>query len=138
MSGMSKTLDTASYLSLSTLRKNGNTVETPVWFAAHGGALYVFSSGDAGKVKRLRNFPKARVAPCDMRGKLLGEWSDAQGWLVEDAAERAAAHRALLGKYGWQMSLLDFFSRLGGKFDSRAFIRIEVAKAGRSKGAKRG
>ena len=40
-------------------RRNGNAVETPVWFAEHAGKLYVFSAGDAGKVKRLRNSPRA-------------------------------------------------------------------------------
>ena len=124
---MSKTLDTASYLSLETFRKNGTGVATPVWFAARGSSLYVFSAGDAGKVKRLRNSSKARVAPCDVRGKVLGDWVEAKAILIDDAAEAKAAHAALVERYGWQMRLLDCGAKIGGRYDKRAFIRIDVS-----------
>lgn len=123
---MAQTLSTARYLNLLTFRKNGAEVPTPVWFATHRGFFYVFSAGEAGKVKRLRNSPRARVAPCDVRGKLRGDWVDAEAFLVEDPVEIAAAHQALRDKYGWQMCLLDVMSRLGGRYDSRAFIRVET------------
>jgi PPOX class probable F420-dependent enzyme len=129
----STTLQNARYLSLATFRKNGDVVATPVWFAERNGTYYVFSEGDAGKVKRLRNSSRARVAPCDMRGKLLGEWTDAQAFVVEGRPERDAAFRALREKYGWQMGLLDFFSRLGGKIDKRAVIRIQAGKSAKKK-----
>jgi PPOX class probable F420-dependent enzyme len=122
---MSQTLRTARYLNLATYRKSGVAVETPVWFAEHAGAYYVFSAGNAGKVKRLRNSSRARVAPCDMRGKVLGDWIDADAYLVDDAVEADAAYRELRRKYGVQMRVLDFFSRLGGKIDERQVIRIE-------------
>ena len=130
---MSKTLDTARYLSLETFRKTGAGVATPVWFAPHGGALYVFSAGDAGKVQRLRNSSKARVAPCDMRGKVLGEWADAQAFLVDSEKEITAAHAALVERYGWQMRLLDCGAKIGGRYDKRAFIRIQVGGKGKAK-----
>ena len=116
----------APYLSLATFRRNGAEVATPVWFAARGGDLYVFSAGDAGKVKRLRNSTRARIALCNMRGGILGPWRDAQAFIVTDAAEQRAAHAALLDKYGWQMRLLDVFSSLGGRIGKRTFIRIET------------
>ena len=122
---MRKTLDTARYLSLETFRKSGAGVATPVWFAPHRKALYVFSAGDAGKVKRLRNSPRARVAPCDVRGKILGDWVDAQAFLVDDPTEINAAHQALIERYGWQMRLLDCGAKIGGRYHKRAFIRIE-------------
>jgi len=120
-------LDRARYLSLATFRRNGAEVATPVWFAPLGGKYYVFSAGEAGKVKRLRNSSKARVAPCDVRGKLLGTWSDAKATIVADEAEKQAAHAALVKQYGWQMRLLDCGAKLGGRYHKRAFIRIEPA-----------
>ena len=126
---MATTLKTARYLNLATFRQNGDAVNTPVWFAERNGAYYVFSAGEAGKVKRLRNSSRARIAPCDMRGKLLGEWAEAHAVVVKDAAEADAAYRALRDKYGWQMHLLDFFSRLGGKIGQRAVIRIRAGRA---------
>lgn len=65
--------DGARYLNLETYRRDGRAVRTPLWFAESGGLLYVYSLADAGKVKRMRNNPRVRLAPCDIRGKLKGE-----------------------------------------------------------------
>ncbi len=117
-------LDNARYLSLATFRRSGVAVPTPVWFAESDSRLYVFSEARAGKVKRLRNSPRARVAPCDMRGGLRGEWRDASARIVEDAATIERAYSALRAKYGWQMTLADFFSKLSGRYDKRAILEI--------------
>ncbi|WP_186453965.1 PPOX class F420-dependent oxidoreductase [Denitratisoma sp. DHT3] len=124
---MNHNLDSARYLNLATSRRNGESVATPVWFAAEAGGLYVFSAGQAGKVKRIRHSPQVRVAPCDVRGRLLGHWQDARAHLVDDAEECARGYAALRRKYGWQMALLDFFSRLGGRIGQRQLIRIELS-----------
>jgi uncharacterized protein len=117
-------LDGHRYLSLATLRRSGAAVATPVWFAAEGGALWVVSAGDAGKVKRLRNSPRVRIAPCDARGGLHGAWQDATARLVSDPALIARARAALRAKYGWQVRVLDFFARLSGRARRRAWIAI--------------
>ena len=118
--------DRESYLNLATFRRNGRAVETPVWFAARAGKLYVFSEGTAGKVKRLRADPRIRVAACDMRGKLKGEWLEGRGRRVEDAGTVEAAYEALLRKYPVQMRLTNFFSRLAGRIGRRAILELEV------------
>lgn len=115
------------YLNLATFRRTGAAVETPVWFAALDGKLYVFSAADAGKVKRLRNSPRARVAACDLRGRLRGDWLDASARIVTDSATIERALAALHAKYGLQMRLADFFSRLTGRIDRRAWLEIELA-----------
>lgn len=120
------TLNEASYLSLGTFRKNGIEVRTPVWFAASGDTLYLFSNGAAGKVKRLRNSPRARVAPCDVKGKILGDWSDAEGRLLDNEVDNKLAHQALRNRYGWQMALLDFFAGLFGRAAQRVFIAVRL------------
>ena len=74
-----QTLGRARYVSLATFRKSGAKVATPVWAAPAGDWLYIFSAGNAGKVKRLRNSDQAELAECDMRGKLLGSWFAAPG-----------------------------------------------------------
>jgi uncharacterized protein len=120
-------LDQHRYLSLATFRRSGAEVRTPVWFAAAAGKLYVFSAGESGKVKRLRNSPRTRIAPCDMRGKLLGPWSDAMARVVTDPALIERAHSTLRTKYGWQMALTDLFSGLTGRARRRAWIEIDSA-----------
>lgn len=117
----------ADYFSLATFRRNGNAVPTPVWFAPAGDTFYVFSAADAGKVKRIRLTSRARVAACDMRGKLLGEWLDARARLVSDAAEIRTAYASLHRKYRVQMLIGDFFARLSGRFDRRQFIAVTLA-----------
>jgi len=120
-------LENARYVSLRTFRRSGVPVDTPVWFArGNNRAYYVFSAANAGKVKRLRLSSHAQMAACDMRGGSLGEWQDCKAYLTEDAAEIAGALRALRAKYGWQMMLTDFLSRLSGRYHQRAYIRIET------------
>lgn len=118
--------DREHYLSLATKRRDGRFVETPVWFAASGGRLYVFSEASAGKVKRLRNFPEIRIAACNVRGKVHGPWIPGVGRRVEDEATMAAAYVALHRKYGWRMAIADFFSRLSGRIANRAMLELEV------------
>ena len=89
-----------SYLNLETYRKAGVAVATQVWFAAAGGTLCVHSLADAGKVKRIRSRAQVRIAPCDIRGKLKGEWVGASARIVH-GEEAALGHRLLDQKYGW-------------------------------------
>ncbi len=119
-------LDREAYLNLATFRRSGAAVETPVWFAADSGRLYVFTEAEAGKVKRLRANPAIRIAACGVRGRLKGDWIPGKGRRVDDAATVAAAYRALRRKYGFQMWLLDAFSRLAGRIDGRAILELEA------------
>ena len=117
-------IETAEYVSLSTFRRSGKEVKTPVWFAMYDGAAYIFSEGTAGKVKRLRNSPRSRIAPCTYNGTIVGEWVDSQGFIVTDKDEIAAAYRAFYQKYGWKVRIFDFFSKLGGKYPKRAMLKL--------------
>src|SRR5262245_2787697 len=117
-------LDREAYISLATFRRDGRAVETPVWFARRGERLYVFTESGAGKVKRLRNVPRARVAACNALGRLRGSWIDARGRVVDDPAIERDAYAALRQKYGWQMTVVDFFSRLSGRIGARAIVEL--------------
>ena len=116
----------ANYLSLATYRKNGAEVATPVWFAEEDNAFYIFSAGDAGKVKRLRNSGRSRIAACNVMGKITGDWVETEAELLDDRAGTKQALGALRRKYGWQMLLTDFLSGLSGKMKRRTYIRVTV------------
>jgi PPOX class probable F420-dependent enzyme len=120
-------LDRESYINLATFRRNGRAVETPVWFAARNGKLYVFSEARAGKMKRLRNDVSVRLAACNVRGRVHGDWIEGTGRRVDDPESVAAAYDALLAKYGWLMRLTNFISRLAGRIEGRAIIEIDLA-----------
>lgn len=107
----------AKYLNLETFRKTGGGVRTPVWFAQSGDnstpgrvTFYIYSEADAGKVKRIRNNPKVRVAPCNFRGDLRGAWIDGQARLCSND-EVARGQELLRRKYLLKI-LGDFFARL--------------------------
>jgi len=61
-----------NYLSLATFRKNGVAVHTPIWFAEENGRLYFMTGSRLGKYKRIRNNPRVTIAPCTLRGKIIG------------------------------------------------------------------
>jgi PPOX class probable F420-dependent enzyme len=121
-------LDREPYISLATFRRDGRAVETPVWFAARNGKLYVFSEAKAGKMKRLRNDSRVRIAPCNVRGRVHGAWCEGHAHHVEAPDRTAKAYEALLAKYGWQMRLTNFVSRLTGRIEGRAVIEIDIAR----------
>ena len=57
-----------SHVSLTTFRRNGQAVPTPVGGLVQDGTLYVLTPPDTGKVKRIRNNPQVTIAPCNMKG----------------------------------------------------------------------
>jgi uncharacterized protein len=110
------------YLNLETFKRNGQGVKTPIWFAADPAAplnspeakLYAYTTADSGKVKRIRNNPKVRVAPCDARGNVRGEWVAGLAAIV--TGEEAAHADGLLNKKYWPWKqLLNFFASFRGR-----------------------
>lgn len=98
------------YLNLETFRKSGAGVKTPVWFVEQDGVLYVRTIADSGKVKRIRNNSRVRIAPCKSNGEPLGEWGEARAELVdEDKAEEI--NTQLKRKYGLVKSMFDLMGR---------------------------
>ena len=113
-----------NYISLESFRKNGRGVAVPVWFAEEKGILYVYSEAAAGKVKRIRNNPRVRVAPCDLRGRVTGAWVEATARLL-DGAEARRADDLLNAKYGFQKRLLGFFAKFRPR--PRAWLAITLS-----------
>ena len=112
------------YLSLETYRRTGQPVATTVWFVVDRDVIYVYSLAAAGKVKRIRNNPRVRIAPCDARGRLTGAWLEATARIV-DERHAVQAHRLLREKYGWMKRLADLFRKIRPK--PRAVLAIVVA-----------
>ncbi|MEI6042906.1 MAG: PPOX class F420-dependent oxidoreductase [Chloroflexota bacterium] len=95
-----KALKGAKYLSLTTFRKTGKPVPTPVWFAQRNYTLYISTAKPSGKVKRLRNNPKVTIAPCTGRGQVTGSVEEANARFVTDPQELKVANQVLAKKYG--------------------------------------
>jgi PPOX class probable F420-dependent enzyme len=117
------------YLSLETYRKSGVGVRTPVWFAAAPAEtdrpkLYVYSTADAGKAKRIRRTGVVKIAPCDVRGTVTGAWIDARASIVGEP-EFGAGMRLINRKYRPWKQILDLSTLLFPRH-RRIMIAIRV------------
>ena len=115
------------YVSLATYRRSGAEVRTPVWIAGRGPRHFVFSEGRAGKVKRIRANGRARLARCDVRGRIESGWIEARARVLDDPDTIAEGYRALREKYGWQMRLALLASRVSGRYRDRGVIELVFA-----------
>jgi PPOX class probable F420-dependent enzyme len=57
------------YISLETYRKNNQAVRTPVWFVIKNNLIIIVTRDQTGKIKRLRNNQKVKIATCSIKGK---------------------------------------------------------------------
>jgi uncharacterized protein len=86
------------YISLATFRKTRVPVYTPIWFAEEDDKIYFMTNSKLGKVKRIRNNPQVKIAPCTLRGKITGAEFSATARIL--AAENATrVRRAIKSKY---------------------------------------
>ncbi|HQV69081.1 MAG TPA: PPOX class F420-dependent oxidoreductase [Thermoflexales bacterium] len=93
-------IQNAQFISLETYRKNGQAMPTPVWFVEKEGVLYVKTQIGAGKAKRIKNNGAVRIAPCDVRGNVQGEWVNAQAHLMPITPEPKDLLGLWTKKYG--------------------------------------
>lgn len=121
---MDVTLDAlarAKYLSLTTLRRDGTAVATPVWLVRQGETLLVTTQASSGKVRRIRNNPQVLLAPCDARGRLKGEQVSGTATL-QDPQQTERTTELIRKRYG----LLGWLLTRRGK-DDRMGITITLA-----------
>ena len=114
------------YVSLMTFRRNGVGVATPIWIAPIDGKLYAVTDRRSAKMKRLRVTDRIRLAACDLRGQVRGEYADGRGRTIADPGLIDLAITALSRKYGWRFCLASFFSRLSGRISQRTWLEITL------------
>ncbi|WP_028804186.1 PPOX class F420-dependent oxidoreductase [Streptomyces sp. 142MFCol3.1] len=119
-------LGSGKYLLITSYRKNGTGVATPVWVVRDGTALGAWTAADSWKVKRIRNRGDVLVGPCDARGRPTGDQVPATAEIVD--AEATARYRQLIArKYGVLGRLTLFGSRLRRGETGTIGIRITPA-----------
>ncbi|MER6631399.1 PPOX class F420-dependent oxidoreductase [Streptomyces sp. NPDC000987] len=118
-----KRLGEGKYLLVTSYRKNGTPVATPVWVVRDGDTLGVWTSADSWKVKRIRARPEVLVGPCDVRGNPTGPQVPATAEITDEAT--LARYRELIGrKYGVLGRLTLLGSRLRRGLDGTVGIRV--------------
>ncbi|MDF3299002.1 PPOX class F420-dependent oxidoreductase [Streptomyces tropicalis] len=119
-------LGAGKYLLVTSYRRNGTPVATPVWVVRDGDALGVWTAADSWKVKRIRNRGDVLVGPCDVRGNPTGDQMPATAEICDPAA--TARYRGLVArKYGILGRLTLFGSRLRRGEQGTVGIRIVLA-----------
>jgi uncharacterized protein len=118
-------LASEKYINLESYRKNGQGVRTPVWFVESSSGdtsiLYVRTSDDTGKYKRIRNNPSVQIAPCNIRGSVKGEWVKGEARITSEE-EKMKAFKMLEKKYGMIYKMTRMF--MSGKNYVAIAIRI--------------
>jgi PPOX class probable F420-dependent enzyme len=100
------------YINLETFRKNGQAVQTPVWFVIDGRILYIRTDMSSGKVKRAKNNPRVRITPCNIRGQPKGKWMDGEMRMASITSESEKANQLLNKNYGLKGRIIRTFNRL--------------------------
>ncbi len=104
------------FVSITTFKRDGTPVSTPVWVAGENGNLLVISEADTWKVKRIRRDRHVRIAPCGARGAVRGEPIDAEATIEHDTT---TVEKLLARKYGWKYRAYKRFSALTRKLRGR-------------------
>ncbi|WP_329270749.1 PPOX class F420-dependent oxidoreductase [Streptomyces pseudovenezuelae] len=119
-------LGKGKYLLLTSFRKNGTPVATPVWVVRDGDTLGVWTVADAGKVKRIRARADVLVGPCDLRGNPTGDQMPATAEIC-DAATTARYRKLLARKYGVLGRVTLLGSKLRRGADGTVGIRVTLS-----------
>jgi len=114
------------YVSLTTFKRDGSAVSTPVWVAGDDGRLLVWTAADTWKVKRIRREQHVRVAACDARGKPRGEPVDAQATILTDTARVEALEASKYGVVNRAARLLTAVNRRVRRRPVAASVTIEI------------
>ena len=120
-------LAAARYLLLTTFRKDGTPVPTPIWFARDGADLGVWTPTTSGKVKRIRRDGAVTIAACDFRGNPSSEAFPARARLL-DAAETERVRWLIIKRYGWLAWLTVLGSKLRRGSDGTIGIAVTLAE----------
>lgn len=121
------TLGDKAFVSLTTFRKNGERISSPVWVARDGDTLIVLTPEESGKVKRIRNNGQVEIRPSSRAGKVADGSEPVPGIaeIVTDASTTARLTHVLQKKYGLEYHIVMFIERIAARRQKpRVILRI--------------
>jgi len=114
------------YIVLETYRRNGEGVRTPVWFVVDNSTLFVRTAPRSGKMKRLRNNGRLKLAVSSGSGTAKGPWAEAK-YAILAREEEPKVVSLMREKYGLSWKMVRVLHRLQGK-PNYAYLSINPAK----------
>ena len=101
------------YLSITTFKRDGTGVATPVWFVSDGSRLFAFTDLHSAKIRRIRRDPHVLVASCRPDGKLRREPVAGHAEVLTATADLERVRTLLLARYNVSYRVVMFIYRLG-------------------------
>lgn len=125
------------FISITTFRRDGTPVATPMWVVESAGHLYLWTGSNTGKVKRIRNNPAVTLAPCTRRGTVTGPAVPATARVLP-MSELPHLWASFPAKYGWALRLIVVAERVSGllrigpfhRQGERIYVELAVGEAG--------
>ncbi|UMB68093.1 PPOX class F420-dependent oxidoreductase [Mycobacterium paraterrae] len=122
-------LGAEKFVSLTTFKKDGSAVATPMWIGRDGDDLFFWTPVESWKAKRAKNNPRVVMVPCSRSGKVREGARPVEGVaeLVTDAATVQRLAGVIRHKYGFEFTIVTFIERLlarGAK--PRLIIRVAL------------
>jgi len=116
------------YVSLTTFRKSGDAVATPVWVAADGDRLLVTTAPTSSKVKRIRHTERVELAACDMRGTIAEDAVpvSATAAVRGDSETLDAMNVALKKKYGAKFTAIRLAQKARGNSGQSVAVELRA------------
>ena len=119
-------LEGQRFMRLTTFRRSGEAVPTTVWFAPVDRRLYVFTSANSGKAKRIRNNPRVTLTPGNFRGKPKTQVNIEAEARIMGRDEEEMPNRAIDRKYSWQCRLFNRILELPRDPPERVFLELST------------
>ena len=101
------------FLSVTSFKRDGTGVATPVWFVSDGSRLYAFTDLHSPKVRRIRRNPEVLVASCRPSGKLRRDPISARAEVLTATADLERVNRLLHERYRISYPLVMLAYRTG-------------------------
>ena len=122
-------LFTGRYLSVTSFKRDGTGVATPLWFVSDGRRLFALTDLHSGKVRRIRRNPRVLVASCRADGKLRGEPVPARAEVLTATAELDRVQKLLMERYKISYRLVMLLYRLGRRLRGQRSVADGAALA---------
>jgi PPOX class probable F420-dependent enzyme len=126
----SPNLGEQKFVSLTTFKRNGDAVASPMWIVAEGDQLWAWTPADAWKVKRIRRDPRVTLTACGRRGNVQpgAPVIDATAEVITDAGEVTRVESLIKRKYGLEFRIVTLIETIAARGRKPRFaVRITVA-----------
>ncbi len=117
------------YLSITSFKRDGTGVATPVWFVSDGSRLFAFTDLQSAKIRRIHRNPRVLVASCRVDGKLRREPVTAGAEVLTAPAELERVQKLLLARYKISYRIVMLFYRLGRRLRGKQSVADGAALA---------